>query len=63
MIKHYIMNNLILMKCNCCGQPMVEGTGRTFNGLYHLETLECVNDNCDRPTSVVLSYSKEEEPN
>jgi len=49
------------MNCNCCAQSMVEGFGRTFNGLYHMETVECVNPNCERPTSVVTAYHKVEE--
>lgn len=51
------MNN-----CNCCAQPMVEGMHTTANGLYLVETLECVNDNCAKPTMVDIAYHKVEDP-
>ena len=41
---------------------MVEGMRTTFNGLYHIETLECVNDNCAMPTMVAIAYHKVEDP-
>jgi hypothetical protein len=50
------------MTCNCCAQPMVEGMHTTANGLYLVEILVCVNDNCAEPTMVDIAYHKVEDP-
>lgn len=47
-------------KCNCCNTQLVEGFTPSWDRTLLYETLECVNDECAKPSKMTLSITKNE---
>jgi hypothetical protein len=42
-------------KCKCCSKQLVEGCESSWDGELLYETLVCVNDECAKPSEIILS--------